>query len=223
VKRCLVPLALVVALAAVAQAAVPSLVSAALAAQLERVTGSGSRDRVTVQAWPFWTLAAGRFQSLAIDVRHWRAGPLTVADASVDWRGGGVDVATLLRHHTLVPTRVGHIVAVVTVDQVALAQWLERTGRARAVSVKVEPRAIAVTGFVNFHGLAGRVTLRGGLTLSRDRQQILFVPDTVQGIRLPFRVALPVFDLASLNVPVPLVLDSVRLDPPHVVVVARSP
>jgi hypothetical protein len=223
VSRLLWLLALLAAVIAAGQVAVPGLVGQSLGRALARVTGPGSRDRVEVVAVPFWMLAEGRFQALSWQVTGWHVGPLTVRTVHVDWSDGGINVPDLVRDRSLVITNLGRMSIRMAVDGPALARLLAASGRIHHPVVTVGSRDITLAGDVSLNGLNGHVTARGTLAVSPDGRRILFRPVSVDGIGLPFPAEFVVFDVSRLNVPVPLVIRALRLEPPSVVVWLETP
>lgn len=208
---------------AVAQVAVPRIVSGEMAAELRAVTGPASQDTVAVDAVPFWQLFSGQFQDLTWTARDVAAAGLTLNTLTLVWTDGGLDPAELVRDHRLVVTRPGRLKVTLEVDGPALAHFLAQSGRLQNAVVTVTPNGLHVTGAVHVGGLSGPLDATGQLKLSADAQQILFEPTRVDGYSVPFAATLVVFDVRTLNLPVPLRLTGVRLAPPFVVVTAASP
>lgn len=212
-----------VVLAAAAQLAVPTALAAQLARALQPLTGPASRDTVRLAAIPFWELASGQFQDLRITTVNGTAGPLRVAWFSADWRDGGVDPAAWFLDHRLVVTRPGRLSAQIRVDGAALAAILADSGRVADPTVTVQPDGIVVAGRVNLGALQGPVTMRGNLVIAPNGRQLLFVPTSVDGLRLPFGASIVVFDVSRLGLPFAVRLTGVRLVPPDIELRAQAP
>ncbi len=221
-------IALVVILVAVlGQVLVPPVVAGRAAAALHAVTGAGSTDQVAVTAVPFWTLASGQAQDVRVVVHQATVPvdgePLGIAQATVNWQGGQVAVGPLLRQGRLVAARPGRMHLTIEVDGPAVARLLDATGRVHGAQVTVGAHSVTLTGQLSLGSLKGHVSTRGRLAISPNGQELLFVPQVLDGLSLPLAASLPLFDLTSFNLPLPLRLTSVALAPPVIVVQAASP
>jgi len=215
-------MALALALAA-GQVVVPRVVSGEMAGQLQALTGPGSRDTVAVDAVPFWRLFGGQFQTLIWTVHNAEAQGLTIHTLSLTWNNGMLDPVALVRDRRLVVVRPGRLSAVLKVDGVALSRFLEASGRLQNAEVTVSKTHLHILGTVNMGGLSGQLDAAGRLAVAGNGQQIVFQPTEVDGYGVPFAANLVVFDVRSLNLPMPVRLTGVRLEPPFVVVTAASP
>ncbi|MDA8198857.1 MAG: LmeA family phospholipid-binding protein [Thermaerobacter sp.] len=220
--------ALVVILVAVlGQVLVPPVVAGRAAAALHGVTGAGSTDQVAVTAVPFWTLAFGQTQDVRVLVDSATVPvdgqPLRIAQMTLNWQDGQVAVGALLRQGRLVAARAGRVRFTLKVDGPAVAQFLDASGRVQGAVVTVGAHQVTLTGQVALGSLRGHVSTRGRLAISPNGQELLFVPQELDGLSLPLAASLPLFDLPSLNLPLPMHLTSVVLAPPDIVVQAASP
>lgn len=216
-------LMVLVVVAGLSQAVVPNWLGSELAHQLQKVSGPGSRDQVTVTAVPFWMLANGQFQDLHIQVRNWTAGPLPVAALDVNWQDGGVNTQDLVTQKALVVARAGRMEAVLKVDGPGLEKFLARSGRISHPRVTVGSQYLTVAGRVSLNGLSGPINTQGTLSVAPNRRQLIFRPRSVDGLGLPFPANFVVFDVNQLNLPVALEITAVKLEPPYVVVWAKTP
>lgn len=221
-------IALVVILVAVlGQVMVPSVVAGRAATALHGLTGAGSTDQVAVTAVPFWTLASGQTQDVQVLVDratvHVAGQPLGIAELALNWQNGQVAVGALLRQGRLVAVRPGRAHLTLKVDGAAVARFLDDTGRVRGAVVTVSAAQVTLAGQLALGSLRGQVSTRGRLAISPNGQELLFVPNAVDGLSLPLTASLPLFDLESLSLPLPLHLTSVALAPPYIVVQAASP
>lgn len=221
-------IALVVILVAVlGQVLVPPVVAGRAAAALHSVTGAGSTDQVTVTAVPFWTLASGQTQDVRVLVDRATVQvdgqPLGIAQMTLNWQDGQVAVGALLRQGRLVAARPGRVHLTLRLDGPAVARFLDATGRVHGAVVTVGTRQVTLAGQVALGSLRGHVSTQGRLAISASGQELLFVPQVVDGLSLPLAASLPLLDLASLSLPLPMHLTSVSLAPPDIVVQAASP
>lgn len=217
----------VILVAVLGQVLVPPVVAGRAAAALHTVTGRASTDRVALTAVPFWTLAAGQLQDATVAVSHATVAleghPLQVSRVTVSWRQGQVAMGPLLQRGQLVAARVGRVHLTVKVDGPALARFLDESGRVRGAVVTVGAHHVTLSGQVSLGSLHGRIATRGRLAISPDGQELLFVPQVVDGLSLPLAASLPLLDLETLNLPVPLHFSRVALAPPYIVAEAQSP
>lgn len=217
----------VILVAVLGQILVPPVVAGRAAAALHTVTGRGSTDRVALTAVPFWTLASGQLQDATVAVSQATVRldgqALQVSRVNVTWQQGQVSMGPLLKRGQFVPARVGRVRLTVKVDGPALAHFLEETGRVAGAAVTVGAHHVTLSGQVSLGSLHGHIATRGRLAISPDGQELLFVPEVVDGLSLPLAASLPLLDLATLNLPVPLKLSRVMLAPPYIVVEAQSP
>jgi hypothetical protein len=223
VSRLLSALGVLTLALAAAQVLVPRVVSGEMAGQLQALTGPGSRDTVAVDAVPFWRLFGGEFQTLVWTAYNAEAQGLTIHTVSLTWNNGMLDPTALVQDHRLVVMRPGRLSAVLKVDGVALSRFLEASGRLQNAQVTISKSTVHIVGTVNMGGLSGQLDAAGRLAVGGNGQQIVFQPTEVDGYGVPFAANLVVFDVRSLNLPLPVRLTGVRLEPPYVVVTAASP
>jgi hypothetical protein len=200
---------------------VPRWVSSKVATQIMALD-HGTRPQVEVTAIPFWYLLQGTFQDLYVNAQHVAVGPLTVADAQLNWEQGGLSVQALL-HHRLSITRRGHMTVSITVDEAALAKFLAQQGKFQNPTVGIDPTGLTIGGKVLLGGVYVPLNTRGTLVVSSDRKSIIFHPTSIDGIQLPMVTDIEIFNVNAIKLPVNLVIQSVTLQKGSMEVKAQTP
>lgn len=212
----------ILGLTVLAQVVVPNAAAQALGGRLQQMTGAQG-DAVSLTAIPFWILWQGQFQDVTMQARQWPLGSLLVSSIQVNWQNGGVNVADLLDHQTLVVTRAGQMDVTLKMDGPALAQFLRRDGRIKNPHVTIASDALTLSGTLQLQGFSGQITTRGRLAVSKDQRQILFQPSSVDGFGLPFPANIVIFNVDQMNLPLRVRITAVNLKPPFVVMRAVAP
>jgi hypothetical protein len=217
----------ILAIAVLGQLVVPTLLDARLASDLHRVTGPGSTDQVAVAAVPFWMLAAGRAQDVSATARHatvhFDGYALGLSNVEVNWVDPALEMGPLLNGGRLVPEGGGRLTLTLWVAGSALARFLDESGRVAGADVTVGPHGVTLEGRIQVGGLSGPITTRGVLTIADHQQELLFVPEQLDGFALPVAASVPLLDLTRLSLPLPMRITAVEEKPPYIVIRVASP
>lgn len=195
---------------ALLQWGVPQWTASYLATQAKTID-HGVKPQVAITAIPFWELAQGKFQDIYVKAKNVPLGPITSSETIINWQDGQVSVSNLLKRHRLVITHRGHIAVTIMIDGPAIASVLAKDGPIKNPHVTITPKALNVSGKVLLSGVYLPLTATGTLSVSSNRQQIIFHPTSVDGINLPLMTNVVILDLSKQKLPMPMVIHKVTL------------
>lgn len=183
---------------------------------------NGSPPHVAVTAMPFWELASGRFQDIYVRATNVTAGPMQIASAQLNWQNGQVGVAALMGGHLAI-RKTGKIDIRIRLNEQALANFLATQGKMQHPQVTITPKNVQIKGRMLLGGVYVPMNTTGTLVVSNDRQKLIFHPTVIDGINLPMLTDIQLLDIKTLNLPVPMVIQSVTLHSHYIVVKAGTP
>lgn len=184
------------------QTVVPGWVAEAVARAVQARDG-GARPTVALTALPFWLLAAGDFQRVALSAPSLTLDGLDLHAARLIWTDGAVNPASLKRGSLQIERR-GAMTMAFTVTAGALARFLEATARLKDSQVSVSPKGIRVAGIVLIGGKWVPLAAQGRLGLADRGEGVVFHPTRIDGAPLPIPTTMDVFNLRRLDLPVAL-------------------
>lgn len=200
---------------------VPKWAAGQVASQIASRDG-GVKPQVEIAALPFWILAQGQFQDLYIKASGLRVDGITLSQAQVNWQNGQVSLSALSRKKLDVQ-KTGHVRAHIVLDGAALSAFLAQQGAVKDPSVSLTPGVVSIRGRLTLGQLNVPLNARGTLSVSSDKKAILFHATSFDGIQLPLLADSQIFQIDSLNLPVPMVIQSVDIRQNQLVVEASTP
>jgi hypothetical protein len=219
---------------------ISALAAAALQVYVPRVAAGAIRSavaenlhttaQVAVQG-PFWQLAQGGFQALSLQVGPSLYGGYRLQSASLNWRGGRVDLQDLLAGRLKV-LRSGRLRLRLVMTETALAaavaaslrQAMPQTAAGSMPTIVVSPQRITLRGRITFLGMPVRYTVDGNLVLQQKGDVLAFQAHDFNDstLHLP---PLPVLRMQDLgHVPgMPLHIAGVQLMPGALAILLAGP
>ena len=200
---------------------VPKWAAGQIASQIARRDG-GVKPNVEVAALPFWILAQGQFQDLYVKASGMHVGGVKFSQAVVNWQNGQLSLSALA-NNKLVVEKKGQVKAHIIFDNAALSVFLAPRGIVQNPSVSLTPGVMTIHGRLSLGQLNVPLNAKGTLSVSSDKKAILFHPTAFDGIQVPLLTDLEIFQIDSLNLPLPMVIHSVTIKQNQLTVEANTP
>ncbi len=191
---------------------VPRWAGSLLAKELGRYD-HGPKPQVAVSAVPFWELLGGHFQDIYINAYDLELGSsLTVSHAKLNWANGAIALGSLEKGHLTV-TQPGHATMSILVTASELSTFLAHQGTLSKPQVSITPKSVALNGRLLLSGAYVPLDTKGKLSVSGNRQQLIFHPTSIDGLTLPVLTDIQLVNLATLKaLPMALHIEQVKLE-----------
>ncbi len=200
-----------VLLAGVAQWLVPRWAAGLLAHELSRLD-HGPKPRVAVEAMPFWELFQGRFQDVTINLKDATVHSFQIGRLYLNWAHGQVALGPLEKGQLKVG-KPGHLIMTVVLTGPALSKFIAKEGSIGHPRVVITPSGVGLQGQVKLGNATVPLNTHGSLAESKNHQALIFHPTSIDGIELPAVTDVVLVNLKTLNLPMPLAIQHVRLQP----------
>ncbi len=172
---------------------------------------AGPPPTVQVTAIPFWQMASGRFQSIAMRAHQVRVAGVSMQAIDVRWTDGQVALRRRSSYGLCV-LRAGTIAGSVVVGSSALAALFNQTGFIESTRVNIAHRQLVVRGVVRLDGRRLPIDVSGRLMFTRGRGgRVVFYPRSVNGRALPGPMSMNLFIMSQWRLPLPLRIVGLRL------------
>lgn len=173
----------------------------------------GPKPQVALSAMPFWELFGGHFQNIYINAHDLELGSsLTVNQAKLNWANGAIGLGSLEKGHLTV-TQPGHATMRIVLTASELSKFLAHQGTLSKPQVHITPTAVALNGRILLSGAYVPLDTKGKLTVSKNRQQLIFHPASIDGLTLPVLTDIQLVNLATLKaLPMALHIQQVKLE-----------
>lgn len=199
-----------VLLAGLGQWLVPRWAGNLLAREVSRVD-HGPRPSVAVSAMPFWELADGRFHDVSINASQVTVQNFVVQHVHLTWTNGAIALGPLEKGHLKVD-KPGHLSMTAVLTGPALSRFIARQGSISNPQVAIKPSGVSLKGRIKLGGSSVPLDTRGTLVESQNHQALVFHPTSIDGLQLPVLTDVQLLNLSSLNLPMPLKIQHVRLE-----------
>jgi hypothetical protein len=176
----------------------------------------GRPPAVTVTAVPFWELASGHFQDLAVRMHSVTVNGLDIAAVQLHWFDGGLNLAALAKGRVVV-TRPGRFMMTVELTNHNLSSLLLREKAFTDPTVTVTSGGIDVQGSLTLGHEVVPLNAVGAITESPNHEALFYHPERIDGLRLPLLTNVQLLNLDSVTLPLPLYIQRVALTPGQLV------